>query len=420
MRLPQSSNLVFLRPWLIVSLIALVAVSAVHVRAATLQLNSSTDGIVFGTVTLGQTQTEEVVLTNNGTTSVIISSASVSSAEFKVSGISLPLTLPAGAHTTFHVAFAPTEAGWIHGRVVFTSDASNRTLLLAVEGDGVKTQIVQATPASHAFGNVAVGETVTIPVTLTNERSTTEEVTSIRSYGAGFSAGNISLPARIAPGKSLTIEVSFAPTRAGVAAGSILLEGLWINIPLTGTGTTSSVGTLSIAPGTVSFGKVAVGASATETSTLSATGGSVIISSASSSNAQFAIAGVSFPLTLAAGQSAPVKLIFTPMTAASSSSTLTFVSNASDSSLGEAVSGTGTTPYVTLSWSPSASDVSGYNVYRGTAKGSYAKINAGLDASTNYTDSAVVPGTTYYYAATAVSATGMESGYSTPVEITIP
>ena len=54
-------------------------------------------------------------------------------------------------------------------------------------------------------------------------------------------------------------------------------------------------------------------------------------------------------------------------------------------------------------------------MYRSTAaNGTYSKINPAVDSGTAYTDSTVVSGQTYYYAATSVSAGGMESARSTP------
>jgi fibronectin type 3 domain-containing protein len=47
-------------------------------------------------------------------------------------------------------------------------------------------------------------------------------------------------------------------------------------------------------------------------------------------------------------------------------------------------------------------------------------INTSLDSSTNYTDSTVVSGTTYYYVTTEVNAQGQESGYSNVVKAAIP
>ncbi len=76
---------------------------------------------------------------------------------------------------------------------------------------------------------------------------------------------------------------------------------------------------------------------------------------------------------------------------------------------------------VDLSWNPSTSSkINGYNVYRSPNGSTWTKINAGLIASTVYTDSAVVDDTTYYYAATAVDVEGVESSKSGTVKATIP
>jgi fibronectin type 3 domain-containing protein len=76
---------------------------------------------------------------------------------------------------------------------------------------------------------------------------------------------------------------------------------------------------------------------------------------------------------------------------------------------------------VNLFWNSSA-DVVGYNVYRSTTtNGTYLKINPTLEANTAYTDSTVVAGQTYYYAATSVNSTGQESTRSTPpVQAMVP
>ena len=87
----------------------------------------------------------------------------------------------------------------------------------------------------------------------------------------------------------------------------------------------------------------------------------------------------------------------------------------------ERLTGTGTAPYVDLSWIASTSEVSGYNVYRSTsAKGTYTKLNSTLDVDTSYADKTVAGGMTYYYKTTAVSSSGKESPYSGDVEVEIP
>ena len=91
---------------------------------------------------------------------------------------------------------------------------------------------------------------------------------------------------------------------------------------------------------------------------------------------------------------------------------------------GRTVDGYGVAPashYVDLSWEPGDGNAVGYNVYRGTAQGGpYEQINIALESSTNYTDSTVVCGTTYYYVTTEVNAQGQESGYSNVAKAVIP
>jgi len=76
---------------------------------------------------------------------------------------------------------------------------------------------------------------------------------------------------------------------------------------------------------------------------------------------------------------------------------------------------------VDLSWKAStSSDVVGYNVYRSSDGVTWKKINASLIAGTLYIDSTVANNTTYYYAATAVNASGLESSKTVAVKVAIP
>jgi hypothetical protein len=70
---------------------------------------------------------------------------------------------------------------------------------------------------------------------------------------------------------------------------------------------------------------------------------------------------------------------------------------------------------VSLDWNDNSEpDFAGYNVYRGTASGGpySTKVNSSLITNSNYIDSSVVNGTTYYYVVTAVNNAAQESGNS--------
>jgi hypothetical protein len=167
-----------------------------------------------------------------------------------------------------------------------------------------------------------------------------------------------------------------------------------------------------------------VGTSKSLSASLSASGSGVTVSSATFGTSEFTLSGISFPLTLATGQSASFAITFRPQASGSASDNASFSSNASNSPAVETLSGSGAAPpqhSVSLSWGASTSSVVGYNVYRGSATGGpYSKINSALNASTNYTDNSVQAGQTYYYVTTAVDGSGLESGYSNQVQAVIP
>ncbi|MBN1766119.1 MAG: carbohydrate binding domain-containing protein [Sedimentisphaerales bacterium] len=82
---------------------------------------------------------------------------------------------------------------------------------------------------------------------------------------------------------------------------------------------------------------------------------------------------------------------------------------------------------VSLDWNNNSEpDLDGYNVYRSTTSGSgYIQLNGPLLSSSDYIDTNVLNGVTYYYVVTAVDNSTNESGYSneddaTPVNSTPP
>lgn len=77
---------------------------------------------------------------------------------------------------------------------------------------------------------------------------------------------------------------------------------------------------------------------------------------------------------------------------------------------------------VTLAWDPSPDTnlVARYKVYYGTASGVYPGVITTATTNTTADVPGLVAGGRYYFAATAVSATGLESGYSTELAYTLP
>jgi hypothetical protein len=187
----------------------------------------------------------------------------------------------------------------------------------------------------------------------------------------------------------------------------------------------SAPGSLAISSGTIDFGNVVLGSSSTEGSTLTAKASAITISSASWSGQGYSLSGVTFPVTLMAGQSAPFSVTFAPQGSGTVPGSISFISNASNSPTTETFTGKGIQAVghsVSLSWSPSPSAVIGYNVYRGTTSGGPypARLTSTPQPMTSLIDSGVVGGTTYYYVATSVDQNSVESVFSNQITATVP
>ncbi|MCU1302935.1 MAG: hypothetical protein JWQ87_3219 [Candidatus Sulfotelmatobacter sp.] len=379
--------------------------------------------LTFGQVPIGQMERLLVVLSNSSQTSVTVSASKSTGTEFSVSGLSLPLILSPGESAVVGVTFSPTTSGWTAGKVLFNSNASNPTLQLRLQGTGTTSDALTAVPSTASFGNIALGTSSTLPIVLTNNHRSSVKVFALQETGSEFSVNGPSLPTNLQAGQSITVKVTFTPQTAGTSGGSVFVTGPALVIPLTGTGTVTTLGQLGITPSPINFGNVPVGTTQTQTLTMSATGASVTVSSDASSNSQFSLEGASLPFTIPAGQNISFNVAFAPKASGTISGSLAFTSNASNSQVLESLTGAGTvTPHsVDLSWN-AAPNVAGYNIYRSiTASGTYTRINSTLDPNTAYSDSTVVSGQTYYYEATSVNSAGQESTRSEPpVAASIP
>jgi len=393
--------------------------------AATLSPNPLS--LRFGSVQPGNSQTLSETLTNSGGSSVTITQANLSGSGFNISSLALPVTLNAGQSTSFTVLFTPQSSGSISGNLAILSDASNSTLNLSLSGTGATPAVLAANPSSLSFGNVGAASSKTLSQTLTNSGGSALTISQIAPSGTGFSFTGINPPVTLSAGQSFTFNVAFTPAAAGSVNGTLSVTSDASNpnlaIPLSATG--MAAGQLALAPTNLNFGNVTVGTSLAQSGTLTATGASVTVSSASLSSPEFALSGISLPVTIAAGSSAPFILTFTPQASGTASANLSFASNASNTPTFQSLTGNGTAPLphsVALNWNAStSSNVVGYNVYRGTVSGGpYAQINSALNTGTNDMDTTVQSGHTYYYVVTAVDSNGSESVFSTQVQAAIP
>jgi uncharacterized protein (DUF58 family) len=307
-------------------------------------LTVSPTSLAFGNILVGSSSSQTVTLTNTGNSSLTISQATVTGAGFSLSGLTLPLTLAVAQSSAFTVQFAPTVTGSVIGSASLIGNAPGSPTTIALSGTGVQPQL-SVIPTSISFSSVVVGTTNTQTVTLTDSGTASLTISQATVTGAGFTASGLTLPLALAVGQTTNFNVAFAPTATGSVTGSVSLvsnaPGSPTTIALSGTGVAATF-QLTASPTSLSFGNVVVGSSGTQTVTLTNMGNSsVTISQVSVSGAGFSTTGLTPPVTLTAGQSTTLNVVFAPAVAGAVTGSVTMVSNATNSPAVISLSGSG-------------------------------------------------------------------------------
>jgi hypothetical protein len=399
-------------------------------RGAQGRLSATPPSASFGNVAMGGNNSKILTLSNYGLGSATISQVSVSGRGFSVSKPATPLKLSAGQSISLQVHFAPEATGEVTGSVAITSNAWDRSLIIALSGRGVGVLgRLSATPPSAGFGNVAMGEHNSQTVRLNNTGNDSVTISRANVSGSGFEIAGLIVPTVIPSGKSATFNAVFAPTSSGSRTGSVSLISDAPNSPLTislsGTGV-ATARLLGANPLSLNFGTVNVDSTSSLSVTLTNRGNAdVTISKVSVSGAGFSHGGAAAGTILGPDQSTTLRVVFAPASAGSVHGDVIVTSNATPSPMTISLSGDAVKPSphsVALTWSASkSSGVIGYHVYRGTTSGGpYTKLTPSAISETRYTDTSVEAGRTYYYVVTSVDSEGLESSHSNQASATVP
>ena len=173
----------------------------------------------------------------------------------------------------------------------------------------------------------------------------------------GFSVSGFTGALTLAASQSLPLTVSFAPTAPGIASGSLNVVSSATNSPtviaLSGSGLQPMI---SVVPASVSFGKVTVDVTNTQTLTISNPGtASLSIGQASLAGTGFSLSGgMATPVSVPPGGSTSVTVGFTPTSASSYSGNLTLAANAPNSPVVVPLAGAGVSTVLQLTPSPTS------------------------------------------------------------------
>lgn len=364
-----------MRKTLLVSLVLAFFFGGSAALSAPSGVTVSPASLSFGTVTENaKSPALTVVVTNSAGHTVPIYRIYSSSPGFVVLSPSTPLQLVAGGKTSFQVIFAPNALHSFSGSVLVVmgqSTGGSTTLSVPVSGSTKSptttgspsganpppTGTLTASATSVAFGSELVGSSTAKTVSLTNSGKGNLILSQATVSGTGFTVSGLSSSTSVAAGGSLKLTVTFKPTAMGAVTGSLHIVGnsalSSATIALSGAGVESKI---SVIPSSISFPKVSVGVTNTQSVTIKNMGNAnLTISKATIAGSSFTMSGMATPMSIAPGGSSTLTVGFKPTTASTYYANLTIMNNSPTSpQVTVPLSGSSTSPVLQLSASPAA------------------------------------------------------------------
>jgi len=301
----------------------------------------------FGTVEVGTSTELSFVILNTGTETLQLTSISSDAAEFTVSPTAA--SIDRGRSEEVTVSFAPAGTGAFAATLTLASNDPDRPALsIQLSGEG-GTSRIDVTPAQLDFGDVDIGQSGDLLLTIENTGALPLEVSSISGDLPEFAASATSLT--VAPLSSESIVVTFTPSTTGPLAATLSIESNdpvspLIEVPLSGSGIGEP--DISIDPTALDFGTETVGSNAVLMLTVFNSGTADLeVGGISSDNPDFSPSVSS--LTVAAGSFESMSVVFAPSTAGVIPGTLSLASDDPDQPLLEvAMEGVGIAPEISL------------------------------------------------------------------------
>ena len=378
----------------ILALSALVGCGALQADPRTAQQNQrDTDGLWvngrvlnFGEVVVGNRSQAVEYIYNPTSSSVTVNGATTSARDFQVSSPTFPVTLAPRKGFALSVTYTPSTLGRTSATILVSSNAAQPSLTVPVYGQAVSAGKLVVAPSTVSFGNVQVGKSESQAGSFTNSGGTSITVSQVTTSSSDFAVGGLALPVTLQPNQKVNFHVMFAPKASGARSGNVTANAAAslvapsssvqfstqsvtqsaqtsqsevATIAVAGTGTQSTgsdttLGQLTAAPASLSFGSPLVGSKQTLPLVITNTGSaSVTVTQAAATGAGYSLTAPGLPLTIAGNQTASFSVTFTPQSAGNASGNVSIVSNAANPSLNVALTGTPVTPGVlTVSSNP--------------------------------------------------------------------
>jgi hypothetical protein len=224
-----------------------------------------------------KTSSSPQTLTLTATKRLTVSSITSPSSQFTLGSVSpaLPATLNAGNQISVPVTFTPTVPGVVGGQVDVTTDAGPVSFSLSGTGQAAAGEL--SAPTLLSLGGTEIGGHLSGSVILTNIGGTDIKVTGITGPSAPFSVVNSPANATIASGDSISFDVAFDPSQAGVFTDSVEIDSdHGGNQTVALSATAGTPGHLQFSNENIDYGATPVGSTATKSFMLTNTGGTSV------------------------------------------------------------------------------------------------------------------------------------------------
>jgi len=312
---------------------------------AAAMLSQSAYLLSYGSVVYGLNSVQAVTLTNTGTVSASLSTATIGGtnpSSYSQTN-NCGTTLAAGASCVYTITFAPQALGQLQATLTIPDNTVAGASTINTTGNGQTA--VTVNPLALTFGSVAVTNTASKTTTITNAGNALP-VAFVLSDNVNYTQTNTCGGAVPANG-SCTVTVTFAPTNIGTFNATLTISDSDPTSPqvatLVGTGT-AAVTVISATPAPLTFLNVAWNVSSSKTVTVKNNGVvTAFFSGITLTDANDYTQTNTCGTSLAPKGSCTVTVTLTPQALGSLPATLTIADNNSAGANTVALSGTGIT-----------------------------------------------------------------------------
>lgn len=191
-------------------------------------IQTNRTSIDFGTLELGQSAQEDIIVTNVGLVPLQINSVITTNNQFNHNGVNQ--ILQPNESDTIQITFEPTVSTYTGGQLIIsTDDPDTPNFSIELEGQGLPTTQPVATFSTNAinYGSITVGASTTEQVQVFNTGTADLDISLFFTYTLNDTDGSFSIQNNaftVSPGGTQSFSVLFAPDTSGSFSSELTIQ----------------------------------------------------------------------------------------------------------------------------------------------------------------------------------------------------